>query len=162
LGPLVLDTNVLAALQNTDQEKVQQFFDSIQKNFSGEYVIDLAKLRDTAKTVLPLLNSYEETAPYGAWLKTRMDYLDAAEELPRRALARTLAAAITGHARSLRAPLIVLKEFPASYRTSLGSFLERGFIRVPSLPMTRVSIDYPELPLMVTEQTARHPAAIAV
>jgi len=76
-----LDTNVLAALQNTDQEKVQQFFDSIQKNFSGEYVIDLAKLRDTAKTVLPLLNSYEETAPYGAWLKTRMDYLDAAEEL---------------------------------------------------------------------------------
>jgi membrane-bound lytic murein transglycosylase D len=76
-----LDTNVLAALQNTDQEKVQQFFDSIQKNFQGEYVIDLAKLRDTAKTVLPLLNSYEETAPYGAWLKTRMDYLDAAEEL---------------------------------------------------------------------------------
>ena len=70
-------------------------------------------------------------------------HLDAAEELPRRALARTLAAAITGHARSLRAPLIVLKEFPASYRTSLGNFLERGFTRVPSLPMTRVSIDYP-------------------
>jgi hypothetical protein len=70
-------------------------------------------------------------------------HLDAAEELPRRALARTLAAAITRHARRLRAPLIVLKEFPASYRTPLGSFLERGFTRVPSLPMTRVSIDYP-------------------
>jgi membrane-bound lytic murein transglycosylase D len=76
-----VDPNVLQNLQNTDQEKVRQFFDSIQKNFQGEYVIDLAKLRDTAKTVLPLLDGYEETAPYGAWLRTRMDYLDAAEEL---------------------------------------------------------------------------------
>jgi membrane-bound lytic murein transglycosylase D len=76
-----LDPNVLAALQNTDQDKVRQFFDSVQKNFQGEYVIDLAKLRDTAKTVEPILESYEETAPYAAWLKTRMDYLDTAEEL---------------------------------------------------------------------------------
>jgi len=76
-----LDPNVLAALQNTDQEKVRQFFDSVQKDFEGEYVIDMAKLRDTAKTVLPILDSYEETAPYAAWLKTRMDYLDAAEDL---------------------------------------------------------------------------------
>src|SRR6266540_7294149 len=76
-----LDPDVLAALQNTDQEKVRQFFDSVQKNFNGEYVIDMAKLRDTAKTVLPILESYEETAPYAAWLKTRMDYLDTAEEL---------------------------------------------------------------------------------
>jgi membrane-bound lytic murein transglycosylase D len=76
-----LDDNVLAALQNTDQEKVRQFFDTLQKNLQGSYVIDLAKLRDTAKTVLPLLAGYEETAPYAAWLKTRMDYLDTAEEL---------------------------------------------------------------------------------
>jgi membrane-bound lytic murein transglycosylase D len=76
-----LDTNVLAALQNTDQEKVREFLDTIQKNFQGSYVIDLAQLRDTAKTVLPLLDNYQETAPYAAWLKTRMDYLDTAEEL---------------------------------------------------------------------------------
>ncbi|HWD91282.1 MAG TPA: transglycosylase SLT domain-containing protein [Verrucomicrobiae bacterium] len=76
-----LDENVLQALQNTDQEKVRQFFDSLQKNFQGEYVIDLAQLRDTAKTILPLLDSSEETAPYAAWLETRMDYLDTAEEL---------------------------------------------------------------------------------
>src|SRR4051812_37454627 len=70
-----LDPNLLSALQNTDQEKVRQFFNSVQKDFQGEYVIDMAKLRDTAKTVLPILESYEETASYGAWLKTRMDYL---------------------------------------------------------------------------------------
>jgi len=34
-----------------------------------------------------------------------------------------------------------LKEFPASYRTSLGNFLERVFTAC-KLPMTRVSIDY--------------------
>ncbi len=76
-----LDENVLRALQNTDQEKVRQFFVAVQKDLQGEYVIDLARLRDTAKTVLPILESYEETAPYAAWLKARMDYLETAEEL---------------------------------------------------------------------------------
>jgi membrane-bound lytic murein transglycosylase D len=76
-----LDENVLNALQNTDQEKVRQFFDSLQKNLQGEYIINLAQLRDTAKTVVPILEGYEETAPYAAWLKTRLDYLDTAEEL---------------------------------------------------------------------------------
>ncbi len=76
-----LDDDVLAALQNTDQEKVRQFLDSVQKDFHGDYVIDMAELRDTAKTILPILDSYEETAPYAAWLKTRMDYLDTAEQL---------------------------------------------------------------------------------
>jgi Acetyltransferase (GNAT) domain len=56
--------------------------------------------------------------------------------------ARTLAAAILGHARTLRAPLVVLKEFPTEYRTPLGAFLERGFARVPSMPMTRLDIRY--------------------
>ena len=69
-------------------------------------------------------------------------HLDAAEEPSRSALARALANAVIGHARNLRAPLIVLKEFPAKYRVSLGSFLEHGFTRVPSLPMTRQNIDY--------------------
>jgi predicted N-acyltransferase len=38
--------------------------------------------------------------------------------------------------------LIVLKEFPADYREPLQSLLQSGFTRIPSLPMTRVSIDY--------------------
>jgi membrane-bound lytic murein transglycosylase D len=76
-----LDDSVLAALQNTDQQKVRQFIDSVQKDFQGDYVIDMAELRGTAQVVLPVLESYEETTPYAAWLKTRMDYLDAAEEL---------------------------------------------------------------------------------
>ncbi len=76
-----LDENVLRALQNTDQKKLRQFFDEIQTNFQGEYVIDLAQVRDTARSVLPILESYEETAPYAAWLKAHMDDFDAEDEL---------------------------------------------------------------------------------
>jgi hypothetical protein len=57
--------------------------------------------------------------------------------------ARLLASDIVVHARSLQAPLIVLKEFPAKYRSTLKCFLDHGFSRVPSLPMTRLNIDYP-------------------
>ena len=69
-------------------------------------------------------------------------HLDADDEGSRCAVARALAAGITEHARNLKAPLIVLKEFPARYRASLSEFLRRGFTRLPSMPMTRVSIDF--------------------
>jgi hypothetical protein len=58
-------------------------------------------------------------------------------------LAPLLASAIVAHARRLGARLILLKEFPAKYRRTLSIFLRHGFIRVPSLPMTRLNIDYP-------------------
>ena len=76
-----LDDDSLRALQDLDREKVKKFFADIQKQFQGQYVIDLAPFRDTARTVLPLLESYEETSPYAAWLKTRLDYLDVADDL---------------------------------------------------------------------------------
>ncbi len=69
-------------------------------------------------------------------------HLDATDEMSRCSLARALATDIIKHARALKAPLVVLKEFPARYRTSLAEFLVCGFTRIPSLPMTRVSIDY--------------------
>lgn len=59
-----------------------------------------------------------------------------------RANADELAAAILERARELRAPLIVLKEFPREYRKPLQPFLDRGFSRIPSMPMTRLDIDY--------------------
>jgi hypothetical protein len=56
--------------------------------------------------------------------------------------ARLLASAVMAHARDLKASLIVLKEFPAKYRAPLACFLEYGFARVPSFPMTRLDINY--------------------
>jgi membrane-bound lytic murein transglycosylase D len=75
-----LDDDALRALQDLDREKVKKFFADVQKQFQGQYVVDLAPFRDTARTVLPLLESYEETTPYAVWLKTRLDYLDVANE----------------------------------------------------------------------------------
>src|SRR5437016_222712 len=69
-------------------------------------------------------------------------HLDATRMVSCHAPAQALASAVVEHAQYLRAPLIVLKEFPAKYRPALGCFLRQGFTRVPSLPMTRLNIDY--------------------
>ncbi len=76
-----LDTNVLNALPTVDDPAAQQFFRDAQQRFQGDYVVNLAALRQAARTVLPLLESSEETQPYAAWLKARMDYLDVADEI---------------------------------------------------------------------------------
>ena len=76
-----LDTNVLNTLPEVDERAVQQFFHEVQQRFQGDYVVDLAALRQTARTVLPLLESREETQPYAAWLKAQMDYLEVADEI---------------------------------------------------------------------------------
>src|ERR1035438_5631687 len=76
-----LDTNVLNALPEVDDPAVQQFFREVQQRFQGDYVVDIAALRQTAQAVLPLLESSEETQPYAAWLRARMDSLDVADEI---------------------------------------------------------------------------------
>jgi predicted N-acyltransferase len=70
-------------------------------------------------------------------------HLDDSDELSRADQARLLAATLTRHAIDLGARLIVLKEFPAKYRDDLRCFVRAGYARVPSLPMTRLNIDYP-------------------
>ncbi len=76
-----LDTNFLNALPDADEQQVQQFFGEVQRRFQGDYVVDLAALRQTAQTVLPLLDGSEQTRPYAAWLRAQMDYLDVADEI---------------------------------------------------------------------------------
>jgi membrane-bound lytic murein transglycosylase D len=76
-----LDEDALNSLGEVDQAKVKEFLGSLQKDFRGEYVIDLAQLKTTANLILPLLETHEETAPYAVWLKARLDYLDTADEL---------------------------------------------------------------------------------
>lgn len=64
-----------------DEEELNKLCQRLQDKFQGEYVLDLAALRQTATVLIPLLEEYEETAPLAAWLKTRLDYLEMAEEL---------------------------------------------------------------------------------
>jgi membrane-bound lytic murein transglycosylase D len=83
-----LDEDALRALREVDRAKVKQFFSDLAKQLHNDRVVDLAALNDTAKAILPLLESYEETAPYAAWLKARLDYLEVADQI-RRATAPT-------------------------------------------------------------------------
>ena len=57
-------------------------------------------------------------------------------------LMASLASAISEIARAHGASLVVLKEFPARYRATLACFVDNGFTRLPSLPMTAFNISY--------------------
>jgi membrane-bound lytic murein transglycosylase D len=76
-----LDTNLLNAVPEVNDQAVLEFFRKMQAQFQGDYVVDLAALRQTAQTVLPLLEVSEDTQPYAAWLKAQMPYLDVADEI---------------------------------------------------------------------------------
>jgi len=58
------------------------------------------------------------------------------------AIAAALAQSLPQLARQLSCAMIVLKEFPAKYRAPLHCLRDAGFARVPSMPMTTLSIDY--------------------
>jgi hypothetical protein len=69
-------------------------------------------------------------------------HLDGEDDFGRGANARLLASAIVNEARGLKAGLIVLKEFPAKYRSALECFVHHDFTRIPSLPNVRLNIEY--------------------
>ncbi|HTA31281.1 MAG TPA: transglycosylase SLT domain-containing protein [Candidatus Cybelea sp.] len=76
-----LDTNFLNALPKVDDRAVRQFLRDVQQRFQGEYVVDVAALRQTAHAAVKLLASHEETQPYADWLAAQMDYFDVADEI---------------------------------------------------------------------------------
>src|ERR1035441_9460167 len=76
-----LDPDVLNALQNVDRQKVGDFLKQHQDYLQGDAVLDVAQLKDAASAILPLLDANDATQPYAAWLRSRLDYFDAADEL---------------------------------------------------------------------------------
>ncbi len=84
-----LDDDVLRALQDVDRAKVGDFLKQYQNYLQGDYVLDLAQLNTAATAVLPLLDAHEETQPYAAWLRSRLDYFDIAGQFTALAPPRT-------------------------------------------------------------------------
>jgi hypothetical protein len=154
------------ATERKDHRYYELVEDTIQPEFDFRYFV----IQDESGEVLAVqpffLLDQDLLAGTSRWMKTSADFvrrlwprfmqlrtlmvgcaageghLDDNSELPRPLHAQLLAAGITSHARDLKARLIVLKEFPAADREVLACFLGHGFTRVPSLPMTRVSIQY--------------------
>ncbi|HUE62381.1 MAG TPA: GNAT family N-acetyltransferase [Chthoniobacterales bacterium] len=56
--------------------------------------------------------------------------------------AEALAATLRNYARENNASLVVLKDFPASYRSTLAALSKNGYAHVPSMPMTRLALPY--------------------
>jgi len=69
-------------------------------------------------------------------------HVDGQDEFAQARSARLLASAIVGAARQLKARLVVLKEFPAKYRSMLQCFIDKNFTRIPSMPNVQLNIDY--------------------
>ncbi|HEX3801142.1 MAG TPA: transglycosylase SLT domain-containing protein [Verrucomicrobiae bacterium] len=78
-----IDPDVLRALKQLDEKKVQRIFAELKEAMEGTNINQLATLRQSAEELVPLLQKFEETAAYGDWLQTRLDYLEAAQELGR-------------------------------------------------------------------------------
>ncbi|MEP6709532.1 MAG: GNAT family N-acetyltransferase [Verrucomicrobiota bacterium] len=57
-------------------------------------------------------------------------------------VAQALHAYLKPYARKSKTSLVVLKDFPSNYRYSLRSFSSNGYARVPSMPMTRLPLNY--------------------
>ncbi len=66
-----------------------------------------------------------------------------------------LAAAALEEARRQKAGLVVFKEFPAEYRPILNGLRSRGFTRLPSLPMSSLSIAYDNFEDYVSQALSR-------
>jgi predicted N-acyltransferase len=56
--------------------------------------------------------------------------------------AQALHEILGNYARQNKASLVVLKDFPAKYRSALANFPANGYARVPSMPMTRLALPY--------------------
>jgi membrane-bound lytic murein transglycosylase D len=75
-----IDPNIVRSLNDPNQQNMLQLLNNLQQQLQGEDVVDLASLKDAATTVLPLLKMYDETRPYAAWLETRLDYFELADQ----------------------------------------------------------------------------------
>jgi len=78
-----VDPAVLQSLDQIDLSGVQDFFTNLQQSFAATNIYDLGPLKEVAVKVLPVLDEYEETAPYAAWLRAHLDDMDAANEMQR-------------------------------------------------------------------------------
>ena len=68
--------------------------------------------------------------------------LAACDERDETWVANALQARLSSYAKQNKASLVVLKDFPATYRLELETFPINGYARIPSMPMTRLPLRY--------------------
>ncbi|MHC2250605.1 hypothetical protein ACVILK_000297 [Bradyrhizobium embrapense] len=119
-------------------QAVQPFFlldQDILEGLGAEWQVWLARIRRFVPRFLKM-----RTLMVGCFAGE--GHLGASDTVPPGEMAEILCREIVNLARSCRAQLIVLKEFPARYRPVLDCFVRHGFARAPSMPMTVLNIEH--------------------
>ena len=105
-------------------------------------------LQGAAPRVLAIVNRLRRRFPRFLTMRTLMvgcaageGHFDQAPE-DHAWIAARLHEALRPYAKQVKSPMIVLKEFPATYRPALSTFANNGYTRVPSLPSTRLHIPF--------------------
>src|SRR4029078_3156399 len=68
--------------------------------------------------------------------------LGACDETDEQWVANALQESLEIYARRNKASLVVFKDFPANYRSALGTLISNGYARIPSMPMTQLPLPY--------------------
>jgi len=76
-----VDPRLLESFGSLSEAQARRLLRDLQNRLAGEYVLDLAAVRDTARALAPVLERFPATRGYGLWLRARLDYFDAAREL---------------------------------------------------------------------------------
>ena len=75
-----IDADALDAA-GIDLNRVQQFLAELNDRLNSTNVYELESLQQTATNLLPVLEKFEETQPYAAWLESQLEYLNALDSL---------------------------------------------------------------------------------
>jgi membrane-bound lytic murein transglycosylase D len=78
-----LDPRVAEFFPPLDVAAAGRLVGRIQDAFAGDDVVDIARFKQVAEAALPLLEQDDASRPYADWLRTRMDYFQAADDLRR-------------------------------------------------------------------------------
>jgi len=116
---------------------VQPFFVNDQDLLTGTS----SKIRKLAAAVRSLWPRFLRMRTLMIGCAVGEGHLDAGDEVPRFLAADSLASAIPDQARRLKTKLVVFKEFTLADRAALTCLLDKGFTRIPSMPMTRVKLN---------------------
>jgi predicted N-acyltransferase len=69
-------------------------------------------------------------------------HLGASSDEDKLRLSQALHSKLQTIARNHKASLVVLKDFPSQYRQALATFSSNGYTRIPSMPLTRLELNY--------------------
>ncbi len=141
-------------IQKSLGEQFDQYFLILEKNDGTSYVQPIFLVRQSILKGLPAslergLGGWMQRW-FSSWCEVRMLMVGCAtgegalagREYDHPEISMALHQALPAVARRLNASLIVLKDFPSSYRAVLKYFSSNGYVRIPSFPACKVDLAY--------------------